>query len=77
MMNTKLELWRYTLEFNRFKLSVLRSLVAEVYLLVKVGTRTWAAKWNQTILLAICTLLWCNHRELDLNKQIIVFLIWD
>lgn len=41
------------------------------YLRVKVGMRIWAAKWNQTILLAICTLLGCDRR---VNQQILVFL---
>lgn len=43
------------------------------YLRVKGGTRIWAAKWNQTIPLAICTLLGCDRRELALNQQILVF----
>lgn len=43
------------------------------YLRVKGGTRIWAAKWNQTIQLAICTLLGCDRRDLALNQQILVF----
>lgn len=43
------------------------------YLRVKGGTRIWAAKWNQTIQLAICTLLGCDRRDLALNQQILLF----